>query len=749
MKQYFLARLFFVVMLVAPVLNVQAADEGQDGVQVVATVNIYEGKILTQEKNSFTLSFDLMNRIGAQGNIRSAVVLSDTTGAEVHRQSVDEMISLGAKETLSQKVTYVAPDSLSGDFVLALEASNDAGLTFGFVPIGTVKLTALAPTPTIQNTPTLPPFDPAGAVIRNLVFDHDGYAKGGVAQLSYFFMGSGERVKAIEASLTDGAGVLCTEKTERSVDHPELFGRVSLSVTRECRDPLATLTLRDSKGSVLSEHTFSVKTKQALPMRAPGIGGSDISSRQALFTLIGVVPVALLAIMILWRNARKKSIYGKMGLFLLVLGGSLFFGSAAKADTVVVAGWPFQVSLDKSVYTLSPYLDPVWGDYSVHMDPVTSVKNYQGAAHVSSAICANCITVGVTYPSGVYQGFGPGNSFWNASTQTFTAGFGSHVASHTPGTPGNYTMNFRILIKNPDNSTKADVTYGIPYTVAPQTPINGVCGSADGGSYASAPSSGLCASGSSTLPAGSGPFTWDCVGSWGGTSDSCQAELATCTPNNSACAASTCTTDVCFDGCANISGTKVCSVCVPNNGSCAADTCTTDTCWNGCGYVGGTKDCSVSASLKICEDSCGSGIRRDGNSFSLLLNTSKTLSACLGTGSCSGDDVQVNGTWSGTNNPDNAVTVSPTVNVGQTTLAAVAIGSENITFTRGATTLTTTASVICVLSSDTCDDTSSEAIQTCEGESYTHSYTNNCTGTLESKLCSGTRNCSGYKEVAP
>ncbi len=54
-------------------------------------------------------------------------------------------------------------------------------------------------------------------------------------------------------------------------------------------------------------------------------------------------------------------------------------------------------------------------------------------------------------------------------------------------------------------------------------PVNGQCGPANGGSYASGPTSGFCSSGLVTLASGSHPWNWSCLGKNGGTTASCYA----------------------------------------------------------------------------------------------------------------------------------------------------------------------------------------------------------------------------------
>lgn len=56
--------------------------------------------------------------------------------------------------------------------------------------------------------------------------------------------------------------------------------------------------------------------------------------------------------------------------------------------------------------------------------------------------------------------------------------------------------------------------------------VNGACGSANGGSFTSAPSSNLCAAGNPSAVAGSGPWSWSCAGINGGTSATCSANLS-------------------------------------------------------------------------------------------------------------------------------------------------------------------------------------------------------------------------------
>ncbi len=77
-----------------------------------------------------------------------------------------------------------------------------------------------------------------------------------------------------------------------------------------------------------------------------------------------------------------------------------------------------------------------------------------------------------------------------------------------------------------DTSQNQTWTAPLTVRYTPATgPTNGQCGSANGQAFPSAPSSGLCAAGAASALAGTGPWTWTCAGTGGGTSASCRAEL--------------------------------------------------------------------------------------------------------------------------------------------------------------------------------------------------------------------------------
>ena len=176
--------------------------------------------------------------------------------------------------------------------------------------------------------------------------------------------------------------------------------------------------------------------------------------------------------------------------------------------------------------------------------------------------------------------------------------------------------------------------------------VNGACGSSNATTLDNAPAANLCTAGTTSTVSGSGPWTWTCAGSGGGSTATCSASKKV-TATDNGCAANTCANVTCFNGIANVQGTKVCPVamngvcgsvnastidtipavnlcatgtasavsgigpwtwtCAGSNGGasvscralktatdngCAKDTCTKTACWNGSTWTDGTKVCA-------------------------------------------------------------------------------------------------------------------------------------------------------------
>lgn len=112
------------------------------------------------------------------------------------------------------------------------------------------------------------------------------------------------------------------------------------------------------------------------------------------------------------------------------------------------------------------------------------------------------------------------------SSNLCSAGSASSVNDSGGFTEPQYTWTCSGSGGGSDDSCSANYSSGGGGSL----PINGQCGSADGGTYSSPPSSNLCSAGNATSvqtnpgdKENPGTYTWDCNGTDGGSDDSCSA----------------------------------------------------------------------------------------------------------------------------------------------------------------------------------------------------------------------------------
>jgi alpha-tubulin suppressor-like RCC1 family protein len=123
--------------------------------------------------------------------------------------------------------------------------------------------------------------------------------------------------------------------------------------------------------------------------------------------------------------------------------------------------------------------------------------------------------------SGTISCVSPVNS-GTASTCTVTPAAGYQLL--------NLTDNGNNVTAQVNNSAYTIINVSADHAVAAifaHLPVNGLCGSSDGQSLPSAPSTNLCSAGTATAVTGSGPWTWSCTGLYGGSSANCSATLIT------------------------------------------------------------------------------------------------------------------------------------------------------------------------------------------------------------------------------
>ncbi len=114
-------------------------------IKPIATVNIQDGFIIGKDGNSFDIAFSLSNREEVQTGIRYGVrLVSNTEKGEVviDEKVYDEEVTLLTNDRVLKRITYTAPEFLTGEYSLYLSSSNQSGFPFGYVFVDKVQLAA-------------------------------------------------------------------------------------------------------------------------------------------------------------------------------------------------------------------------------------------------------------------------------------------------------------------------------------------------------------------------------------------------------------------------------------------------------------------------------------------------------------------------------------------------------------------------------------------------------------------------------
>ena len=147
---------------------------------------------------------------------------------------------------------------------------------------------------------------------------------------------------------------------------------------------------------------------------------------------------------------------------------------------------------------------------------------------ISTTVISNSVTisgVNVTVPVSITGGGEysvNGGAYSNAAS---TLNLGDTVTVRLFSSSSYSTLTSTVLTIGGISATFSVTTVSAPIAT------NGSCGSANGGVFASAPSTNLCVAGTAMAVTGTGPWTWSCTGANGGSTASCSAAVVDTTPD--------------------------------------------------------------------------------------------------------------------------------------------------------------------------------------------------------------------------
>jgi hypothetical protein len=461
------------------------------------------------------------------------------------------------------------------------------------------------------------------ASIQNVQFDKNSYRQGETAKLSFFYSGNAsnfpnarnnqqEETLNVEINIQDQDNKACAPIFKKELAQ-ESFSAFDIVMTQNCTNPIAQVTIKDKDGKVLAQNSFGTSEKTTKP-KTPIAESTNDWGTGAKAALLGAAVLAFIILIAIFTKKRK----GKALIWLLafVLVG-LAMGEGAKADTFMTY-YDFYYTDDSGGGHVE-YTSAIWS-VSLNKRTFSPSETVTASSNVSSqmqgyhtATCYNGGDSDYYYDnlsgklSGTINGskktLGTVTSYIDSYSQKSAKTNFPEASWSVESAPGNYKASIEATTSDDSQSIS------IPYTVTAPVVVNGSCGSANGGSYASAPSSGLCSAG--TASAVTGSWSWTCTGSGTGhTNASCSATkpAAVCTVSSWSPATSTVCSGNTFEqtsncgGKRNATGTKSCPTgCTVSSWSPDPSTvCNTDT-------VNQTSNCLTTRSVmgtKSCPTGC-------------------------------------------------------------------------------------------------------------------------------------------------
>jgi hypothetical protein len=111
----------------------------------LATVNIQNAKITSEQGNVLHISFDLTNRVGMQTGVLYGVMLVSNTAkgqSIADQQTYPTSLTLPEYSSTHEDITYTAPPGLAGTYDVVLTSRNADGFQFAIARVGTIALAA-------------------------------------------------------------------------------------------------------------------------------------------------------------------------------------------------------------------------------------------------------------------------------------------------------------------------------------------------------------------------------------------------------------------------------------------------------------------------------------------------------------------------------------------------------------------------------------------------------------------------------
>ena len=134
----FLSTLMMLTFASGQVKNASTTKTTSTGGVLLATVNVYNATSTPVNKDEYSVSFQIYNRVGTQSNIRYGLELVNSYDQKiVDTQLSNESLTLGTNQSIDLKMNYKIPGFISsGNYKLIIVVKNQNGLALATTPIG-------------------------------------------------------------------------------------------------------------------------------------------------------------------------------------------------------------------------------------------------------------------------------------------------------------------------------------------------------------------------------------------------------------------------------------------------------------------------------------------------------------------------------------------------------------------------------------------------------------------------------------
>ncbi len=182
--------------------------------------------------------------------------------------------------------------------------------------------------------------------IGHIRFDKNTYKKGEHAQMQFIVTGSADTFEGSRAQeardaqktqkMTVDISLTSDDKKCANDMHVDVSGEKSVeeimqkvTITQDCMNPVAHVTLKDAEGTVLDEKTVAIAQSEDGP--APQKQGKKAMATKTLIAILIVALISVIVIGIILKNSKRTG----AAIFFLACGFSLLVGAQAHAGQLV------------------------------------------------------------------------------------------------------------------------------------------------------------------------------------------------------------------------------------------------------------------------------------------------------------------------------------------------------------------------------------------------------------------------------